>query len=500
MSFIQEAPYLFQRTSSAPARSVKSISVATVTNTGKVTIHSPGDVMIRITCSSDPYSYKPVWFTSDSYTAPSGSAAVLLNEMKAKANTLKTLRNLPSLTRYDETITNNFSTTSKDLSASDLQGICSSELSPKYSYLAPVASTANDYSVLKDKFINNIPVKGQSYVISSALTDSDVSNIKVIDNGEYFYEMSENLDLSECLTESGEFTSEPVVRYMDLSTVRETMNFGSSDAALNNARLCVDFDTNIGQASAADLTITPYYGGVPSESVTRRLEIQPSMSMEQMTKTKYWLGSNRDVASEDYIFVDFPIQDILKELPDMIKISMTAVNVKNGKSMGVTKAEIPADYRLEADCRFEVPLVFDETSQVTFSYTIENLQNVLTEVFTNGNLIFTGTVINSFPLNITMNGELLDSAGKTIAVNGANMVIPAGSVDHPVTTDIDFSFNKDDLGTDTDTYISGVRLNFTATGVNGAAITSESTLEVSLQAYVPNGLPINLKDLLNVQK
>ena len=179
-----------------PANSTDTISyntsdssVATVTNTGKVTIHSPGDVMIRITCSSDPYSYKPVWFTSDSYTAPSGSTAVLLNEMKAKANTLKTLRNLPSLTRYDETITSNFSTTSKDLSASDLQGIFSSELSPKYSYLAPVASTANDYSVLKDKFINNIPVKGQSYVISSALTDSDVSNIKVIDNGEYFYEM-----------------------------------------------------------------------------------------------------------------------------------------------------------------------------------------------------------------------------------------------------------------------------------------------------------------------
>ena len=318
------------------------------------------------------------------------------------------------------------------------------------------------------------------------------------ENGEYFYEMSENLDLSECLTESGEFTSEPVVRYLDLSTVRETMNFGSSDAALNNARLCVDFDTNIGQASAADLTITPYYGGVPAESVTRRLEIQPSMSMDQMTKTKYWLGSNRDVASEDYIFVDFPIQDILKELPDMIKISMTAVNVKNGKSMGVTKAEIPADYRLEADCRFEVPLVFDETSKVTFSYTIENLQNVLTEVFAKGNLIFTATVINSFPLEITMNGELLDSTGKTIAVNGANMVIPVGSVDNPVTTDIDFSFNNNDLGTYTD--ISGVRLNFTATGVNGAAITSESTLEVSLQAYVPNGLPINLKDLLNVQK
>jgi hypothetical protein len=213
----------------------------------------------------------------------------------------------------------------------------------------------------------------------------------------------------------------------------------------------------------------------------------------------YWLGSNPDCAADEYVYVDFPVQDILKEHPDMIKISMIAIGGKNSKSIGVTKADIPSsDYSLEADCTFEIPLVFDETSQVTFSYTIENLQNVLTEVFAKGNLIFTGTVINSFPLNITMDGELLDSNGKIIAVNGANMEIPAGSVDQPVTKYIDFSFNNEDLGTYTD--ISGVRLNFTATGVNGAAITSESTLEVYLQAYVPNGLSLDLKDLLNVQK
>lgn len=319
------------------------------------------------------------------------------------------------------------------------------------------------------------------------------------DNGEYFFEMSEKLDLSECLSESGDIQSEPIAKYFDLSSIFGTMNLGSSDAAWNDARICVDFQTNLGDASAADVTITPYYGNVPSASITRRLEIQPSGSMNHMTHTMYWLGSNPDCVADEYVYVDFPVQDILKEHPDMIKISMTAVGGKNSKSIGVTKADIPSsDYRLEANCTFEIPLVFDETSQVTFSYTIENLQNVLTEVFAKGNLIFTGTVINSFPLNIIMNGELLDSTGKTIAVNGANMVIPAASVDYPVTTDIDFSFNNEDLGTYTD--ISGVRLNFTATGVNGAAITSESTLEVYLQAYVPNGLSLDLKDLLNVQK
>ncbi len=164
-------------------------SVATVSNTGKVTFLTPGDVMIAISCSSDPYNYKQVWFTSDSFTAPSGSASQVLSQMKTKANSIKTLNNLPSITRYDETLTSGFSTTSKDLTSDDLQKIFSNELSPKTTYLSPVLSSASDYTTLKAKFMENVPVKGQSYIISSALSDSDVKEAKITDNGDYFYEM-----------------------------------------------------------------------------------------------------------------------------------------------------------------------------------------------------------------------------------------------------------------------------------------------------------------------
>lgn len=160
-------------------------NIATVTNTGKVTFLTPGKVMIAVSCSSDPYNYKQVWFTSDSFTMPSAT----LSRMKTKTNSLKALSNLPRVTRYDETVTSNFATSSKDLTADDLQKIFSSELSPKTTYLDSVLSTSSDYTALKGKFMDTVPVKGQEYVIASSLSDSDVQEIKFIDNGDWFYEM-----------------------------------------------------------------------------------------------------------------------------------------------------------------------------------------------------------------------------------------------------------------------------------------------------------------------
>ncbi len=164
-------------------------SVATVSNEGRVTFLKPGKAMIAVSCSSDPYNYKQVWFTSGSFTTPSGTASQVLSQMKTTANSVKALKNLPGISRYDETVASGFSTTSSELTPEDLQKIFSSELSPKTTYLSPVLSSNSNYTTLKGKFMENVPVKGQSYIISTALTDSDVKEAKIIDNGDYFYEM-----------------------------------------------------------------------------------------------------------------------------------------------------------------------------------------------------------------------------------------------------------------------------------------------------------------------
>lgn len=180
-----------------PANSTDSViyyssdeSIATVDKNGLVTFKTnSGSAKILVALSSDTFNVKEVWFTSGSFTAPSGSKAQLLEHMKTTANSVKLLKDLPGITRYDSTTLDNFTTTSNEISGSDLQATFNSELAPKTTYLASNPVTNSNYATLKNEFLASVPVKGQSYVINSSLAESDIKDIKVIDNGDYYYEM-----------------------------------------------------------------------------------------------------------------------------------------------------------------------------------------------------------------------------------------------------------------------------------------------------------------------
>lgn len=162
-------------------------NVATVDNKGLVSFKAGGHTVISVFTASDPYNFKEVWLTSGTFSKPSGTNAQLLTKMKESANAVKSLSKLPSVTRYDKTTMSNFSTTSTDISAADLQSVFNSQLTPRTVYL-PSASASD--SVLKGKFIDNVPVKGKNHIIASELSESDLKSISVADNGDYYYEMS----------------------------------------------------------------------------------------------------------------------------------------------------------------------------------------------------------------------------------------------------------------------------------------------------------------------
>ena len=168
-------------------------SIATVemeNNKGIVTFKAPGSVMISVHNASDPFNPKHVWMTSESFSAPSGSPAILLNAMRNSANAVKSMSNLPSISRYDETKTKNFSVSSNKISASDLQSIFNSELAPKNTYYSSVSVSDSNYTDLKKQFMTHVPVANQSYIISPNLTESDIQSISVENKKEnYYYDM-----------------------------------------------------------------------------------------------------------------------------------------------------------------------------------------------------------------------------------------------------------------------------------------------------------------------
>lgn len=179
-----------------PAGSTDSImyytlnsSVATVDAGGLVSFKAPGHAMIAVINSSDPNNYKQVWFSSDSFSSPSGSDAQLLSQMKTAANSAKTFSELPNVTIKEKHIFENLKASTQDGKTADI-----SSLESTIANVFPATTThLSAGRSTKDDFINSIPVRGQSYVIASTLTESDLKSIRVTDNGEYYYEISMTL-------------------------------------------------------------------------------------------------------------------------------------------------------------------------------------------------------------------------------------------------------------------------------------------------------------------
>ena len=167
-------------------------SVATVDKNGLVKFNvASGNARIMVGLSSDNTSFKEVWVTSGSFKTPSGSDAQLLSHMIKTANVLKTLKEVPGLTRYEATTLSKFTTTADKEIASSLQSLFNSDLKPKTTHLSAVPSSLplTDYVNQRNVFLSNVPVKDQGYVIEESLSASDISKIEVIDKGGHYYEM-----------------------------------------------------------------------------------------------------------------------------------------------------------------------------------------------------------------------------------------------------------------------------------------------------------------------
>lgn len=171
-------------------------SIATVNNNGLVTFNvASGYTKILVGISSDNTTFKEVWFTTDTFKAPSGTTAQLLEHMKVTTNALKISNDIPGLTRYEATTLSKFTTADQSV-ATSLQSMFNSDLKPKKTYLAPAPSSLPlaDYINQRNVFLDSVPVKGQSYVIEESLSANDISKIEIINSDSYFYEMKLTLN------------------------------------------------------------------------------------------------------------------------------------------------------------------------------------------------------------------------------------------------------------------------------------------------------------------
>ena len=111
--------------------------------------------------------------------------------------------------------------------------------------------------------------------------------------------------------------------------------------------------------------------------------------------------------------------------------------------------------------------------------------------------MLTGELTSNLPLSISVKVHMLDADGRLIELDetAAQQKIEGCSPDgEPVLTEVYFGLKKKD-GTEVED-VSAVELEFDITPVAGMSLSDKCYVQAVLQALVPEGISVDLKQLM----
>lgn len=301
-----------------------------------------------------------------------------------------------------------------------------------------------------------------------------------------------------------DFQIDPIATAVDLTEVKEylemeNLEINGIENFLARLSLAADIKTNVGVPMGARMVITPYSEGNPIEEAVweTELTLNHSLSAADTTYTRYWLSSlekDKDVyVPTGYTHIHLPLKEYLSNIPDSLSISIEA----GTDPSAVCVIEPTHEYVVEAAYSVEVPFEFGEGCSVTYRDTIPELPELVGQLLAMGDLVLTGDITSSLPLEIGMKVNLLDMDGNKISLDESASwqkikgCTPDGE---PAITELYLGIQKQD-GVEVNG-VSAIELEFNFATVAGVPLSDNCFLQASLQALVPNGVSVDLNELM----
>ena len=308
-----------------------------------------------------------------------------------------------------------------------------------------------------------------------------------------------NIDIAR-FTGKVNYAIDPVDESVDMTSVSKAINTENIQTVLDltHVHLAVDLETNLQVAAKANAEIIPYRGGVAMESFTVALDVEAAPSLASPRKTRYWLGESSKCCPEGYEFREIPILDLLRDIPDSLGLKVDAGTDPDAECI----LEPDADYILKVDYALDVPLQLGKDFRFEFRDTLANIPPVISTIFRGGDLVLTGEVESSLPFELDVKANLLDADGNVIGLSedSARQFIKGCALDgSPVKSEIRLAMIKKDGAEIPD--IASVELHFVAVSSGaGAPLTEESFIKATLQALVPEGINVDLREFMNEEE
>ena len=301
-----------------------------------------------------------------------------------------------------------------------------------------------------------------------------------------------------------DFQMDPISESIDLTEVKGYLENGNIEVSgienlLSRLSLAADIKTNVGVPMGAMMEIVPFSGGNPVQDAIWKTEVvlNHSQSASETTHTRYWI-SNLDEAEdkfrpEGYTHIRIPLQQYLSDIPDSLSISLSAGTDPQQQCV----IEPNHEYVVEASYSAQIPMEFGDGASVTYRDTIPDIPEIVGQLLQLGDLVLTGSVTSSLPLEVDMKVNLMDSDGSMIPLDettSSQKIKGCGPDGEPVVTEINLGIQKQEGARVKD--VSAIEVEFTVSTVAGVPLSDNCFIQAVLQALVPKGVSVDIDELM----
>lgn len=262
---------------------------------------------------------------------------------------------------------------------------------------------------------------------------------------------------------------------------------------IDNPRIEMEVTTNMGIPITGTLNLVPYKNGLEMEtaSVEIALDIPYSEKADEKVTTTFWIAGKNSGAPADVKFVEANLANIIKAVPDSIRISIVG-----GTDVSKTSVvETAVDYALDLNYKFVVPLSFGEDMKLAMSDTLDISDASIGGILKMGEIQLVGWIHNSLPLNFDLCIDLLDADNQVMETEPVTQTIKPCNTDGSASeTPLKMKIAAKN-GTDM-TKLAKMKVSFviTSKNVSGVPITENSYIQAKLGVNLPSGITLNLNE------
>ena len=264
---------------------------------------------------------------------------------------------------------------------------------------------------------------------------------------------------------------------------------------LADPHLILKAKTNMGIPVAGELRIIPSFGGVidKNAAIMADIELPYTETADQMEEVTFWFGGDKSRCPADYTFIEADIAKLVRRIPDELELSLVAGTDADKDCV----VEPSADYVLDVEYDFVIPLEFGEDLHIEISDTISGLPPIMGQLLEKNSVQLAGSITSSLPLSLELNIDMLDDDLKAIAMEKpAKLAIaPCASDGSAATSPLDLTLDvKDGVSVKG---LSSLKLTFKVTAPNytGIPIDEADFVQAELKLAVPDGVTLDFAEL-----